>query len=83
MGPAVMPGQDLAETAGPVRDGAAADLAARDRKTGNALSRGNGGNWTARCSYTRPCPRQESASFPESTDEANDRYRAAGYCMGT
>ena len=36
MGPAVMPGQDLAETAGPVRDGAAADLAARDRKTGNA-----------------------------------------------
>jgi hypothetical protein len=35
MGPAVVLGQDLAEAAGPVRDGAAANLAARDRKTGN------------------------------------------------
>ncbi len=32
MGPAVVLGQDLAEVAGPVRDGAAADLAARDRQ---------------------------------------------------
>jgi hypothetical protein len=32
---AVVLGQDLAEAARPVRDGAAADLAARDRKTGN------------------------------------------------
>jgi hypothetical protein len=35
MDPAVVLGQDLAEAARPVRDGAAADLAARDRKTGN------------------------------------------------
>ena len=35
MGPAVVLSQDLAEAAGPVRDGAAADLAARDRKMGN------------------------------------------------
>jgi hypothetical protein len=35
MGPAVVLGQDLAEAAGPVGDGTAADLAARDRKLGN------------------------------------------------
>ena len=35
MGQAVVLGQGLAEAAGPVRDGAAADLAARDRKMGN------------------------------------------------
>jgi hypothetical protein len=35
MGPAVMLGQDLAEVAGPVGDGALADLAARYRKLGN------------------------------------------------
>ena len=35
MGPAVVLGQDLAEVAGAVRDSAAADLAARDRKLGN------------------------------------------------
>jgi hypothetical protein len=35
MGPAVVLGQDLAEVAGPVRNGAVADLAARDRKMGN------------------------------------------------
>lgn len=32
MDPTVMLGQDLAEAARPVRDGTAADLAARDRK---------------------------------------------------
>ena len=36
MGPAVMLGQDLAEVAGPVGDGASADLAARHRKLGNS-----------------------------------------------
>jgi hypothetical protein len=35
MGPAVVLRQDLAETARPVRDGAAADLAARGPKMGN------------------------------------------------
>ena len=35
MGPAVVLGQDLAEAAVPVGDGAAADLAACDRKTSN------------------------------------------------
>src|SRR5260370_38680618 len=35
LGPAVVPGQDLAEVPGPVRDGAVADLAARDRKLGD------------------------------------------------
>jgi hypothetical protein len=35
MGAAVMLGQDLSEVTGPVRDGAAADLAAGDRKLGN------------------------------------------------
>jgi len=35
MGPAVVPGQDLAEVAGPAGDGAAADLAARDPTRGN------------------------------------------------
>jgi hypothetical protein len=35
MGPAVVLGQDLAEVAGPVRDGTVADLAAGDRKLGN------------------------------------------------
>lgn len=35
VGTAVMLGQDLAEVAGPVGDGAVADLAARDRKMGN------------------------------------------------
>jgi hypothetical protein len=40
MGPAVVLGQDLAEASGAVRDGAATDLAAGNRKLGN------GGNWT-------------------------------------
>ena len=35
MGPAVVLGQDLTEVAGPVRDGALADLAAGDRQLGN------------------------------------------------
>jgi hypothetical protein len=35
MGPAVVPGQDLAEAAGPVRDGAVTDLATGDRQLGN------------------------------------------------
>jgi len=35
MGPAVVLSQDLAEVAGPVRDGAVTDLAARDRKMGD------------------------------------------------
>ena len=35
MDPAVMPGQDFAEAARAVRDGTAADLAARNRKMGN------------------------------------------------
>ena len=35
MGPAVVPGQDLGEGAGPVSDGVVADLAAGDRELGN------------------------------------------------
>ena len=35
MGPAVVLGQDLGEAAGPVGDGAMADLAAREGKTSN------------------------------------------------
>ena len=35
MGPAIVPGEDLGEVAGPVGDGAVADLAAGDRKLGN------------------------------------------------
>jgi len=35
MEPAVVPGQDLAEAAGPVRHGALADLATGDRQLGN------------------------------------------------
>ena len=35
MGPAVVPGQDLAEVPGPVGDGVVAELAARDRKMGD------------------------------------------------
>ena len=35
MGPAVVPGQDLTEAAGPVRHGAVADLATGDRQLGN------------------------------------------------
>ena len=35
MGPAIVLGQDLAEVAWPVRDGAVADLATRDRKMGD------------------------------------------------
>ena len=35
MGSAVVLGQDLGEVAGPVRDGAVADLAAGDRKLGD------------------------------------------------
>jgi hypothetical protein len=41
MDPAVMLGEDLAEAARPVRDGTAADLAARDRKM-RGLSHGHG-----------------------------------------
>jgi hypothetical protein len=36
MGPAVMLGQDPTEAAGPVRDGAVADLATGDRQPGNS-----------------------------------------------
>jgi len=36
MGPAVVPGQDLTEAAGSVRDGAVADLATGDRQLGNS-----------------------------------------------
>jgi hypothetical protein len=35
MGPAVVPGQDLTEAAGPVRHGALADLATGDRQLGD------------------------------------------------
>jgi len=35
VGPAVVPGQDLAEVAGPVRDGAVADLTARMQVSGS------------------------------------------------
>ena len=35
VGPAVVLGQDLADLPWPVRDGAVADMAARDRKMGN------------------------------------------------
>ncbi len=35
MGPAVVPGQDLGEVAGAVRDGTVADLAAGDRQMGD------------------------------------------------
>ena len=35
MGATVVPGQDLGEGAGPVRDGALADLAAGDRQMGD------------------------------------------------
>ncbi len=35
MGPAVVLGQDLTEAAGPVRDGAVADVATGDRQLGN------------------------------------------------
>ena len=35
MGPAVVPGQDLTEAAGPVRGGAVADLATGDRQLGD------------------------------------------------
>ena len=35
MGPAVVLGQDLTEAAGPVRDGAVADLATGDRQLGD------------------------------------------------
>jgi hypothetical protein len=39
MGPAVVLGQDLSEGAGPVRDGAMADLAAGDRKLGEVTGK--------------------------------------------
>ncbi len=42
-GPAVVPGQDLTETAGPVRDRAVADLAASDRQLGNGQREAAGG----------------------------------------
>ena len=42
IGPAVVPGQDLADLPGPVRDGAVADLAARDRKMRNDHSEAAG-----------------------------------------
>ena len=46
MGPAVVPGQDLADHAGPAGDGAVADLAARDRKMGNGHGEA-AGTWIA------------------------------------
>ncbi len=46
MGPAVVRGQDLAEIARPVRDGAVTYLAARDRKMGNG-DRKAAGTWLA------------------------------------
>jgi hypothetical protein len=53
MGPAVMPGQDLSEGTGPVRDGAVADLAAGDREMGNG-HRGSDGKVT--CSFDPMTP---------------------------
>jgi hypothetical protein len=42
MGPPVVLGQDLTEVAGPVGDGAVADLAAGDRKLGNGHGKREG-----------------------------------------
>jgi hypothetical protein len=44
MGPAVVLGQDLTEAAGPVRDGAVADLAMGDRQLGNGHREGREGD---------------------------------------
>ena len=46
MGPAVVLGQDLTEAAGPVRHGAAADLATSDRQLGNGHREAAGGSLT-------------------------------------
>jgi hypothetical protein len=49
MGPAVMPGQDLSELAGPAGDGAVADLAAGDRQPRNGHRKAGEGdllNWS-------------------------------------
>jgi hypothetical protein len=58
MGPAVVLGQDLAEAAGPVRDGAAADLAAGNRKLGDGHRETAG--------ISRPQPRQNGGSGVQS-----------------
>ena len=52
MGPAVMLGQDLGDGAGPVGDGAVADLAACDRQLGN----GYGEAAKATCSFASMTP---------------------------
>src|ERR1039457_574240 len=69
MGPAVVLGQDLSEVAGPVRDGAMADLAAGDRKLGNGHREAAGKGlahlplWCqARRSDLAPCSRRTHAA---------------------
>jgi hypothetical protein len=54
VGPAVVLGQDLTQVTGSVRDGAAADLAPRNRKMGNG-HREAAGTWIARRSDLAMC----------------------------
>ena len=71
MGPAVMPGQDLGEGAGAVRDGAVADLAAGDREMGN------GHGEAAPMRHERmTCPAR-SGSEPEASQAAGSAAKVA------
>jgi hypothetical protein len=78
------PGQDLAETAGPVRDGAAADLAARDRKTGHAHGETTGTGLSHRLDDASPArlilhpPRACRAADAAALDGAGRLLRGAG-----
>ncbi len=71
VGPAVVLSEHLAGVAWPVRNGAAADLTGRDRKTGNG-HRETAGTWAAH--------RLQGATVPEwpcAVTAAVDRYRGS------
>ena len=76
MGAAVVPGQDLGEGAGPVRDGALADLAAGDRQMGD----GHGEAVAAACSFVSmmPGPRSDLARCSRRTHTSRQKSEPMG-----
>src|SRR5262245_3345838 len=74
MGPAVVPGQDLAEVAGPARDGAA-DLAVCERNVGNGLRKA-AATWLTRY-------RQRCQPFPGDLCPVPHTVRLGAIARGT
>jgi len=84
MGPAVVLGQDLAERAGPEGDGAVADLAAREGKTGNG-HREAAGIWLAHhlhdaspAAVTLPLHARRGIDSASDLDRSGPKPDAAG-----